>query len=86
LPPIEDPKIINIFKFIDLDQLNTILLGKAVYNLFQYAETQKEFSERSYESFDEIILSGREEVLKEIISEYSSELKLLGEGLKISSK
>lgn len=75
-----------MFKHIDVEKLNTIILGRTVYNLFEYAETQKEFSENIYENFDKIILAGREELLREIINDYNRELKLLEEGVQVLNK
>ncbi len=76
-------KFPDLFKWVDAERIQTMALGKAMVNLFEFVEKQGNFSERSYESFDKVALEGREELVKEIFTELSRELDVLQRDLKL---
>lgn len=84
LRPIDDitEELPDYEKILDLGKIHTILLGKAMYNLYEYIDQQKEFSEKTYQKFDKIVLEGQEEILAEIMTEMNKELKAMQKQLK----
>jgi hypothetical protein len=76
-------KLPDLFKWVDTDQIQTIVLGKAMVNLFEFVDKQDNFSERTYESFDKVVLDGRDELVKEVFTELSRELEVLQRDLKL---
>lgn len=69
-------------RLIDIESIRTILLGQAVYKLFEFTEAQKEFSEKTYARFDRILLEGREELFNEVMDAYNREAGMLYEEMK----
>lgn len=84
LPPVEEKgeKRPEPLRLIDIESISTILLGQAVYKLFEYAEAQKEFSDETYARFDPILLEGREELFNEVMDAYNREAGMLYEEMK----
>ena len=76
-------KFPDLFKWVDVERIQTIVLGKAMVNLYEFVEGQKEFSERTYEEFDKVVLENRDEIVKEIFTELSADLDDLQKALKI---
>ncbi|MFT3825439.1 MAG: hypothetical protein QM731_16085 [Chitinophagaceae bacterium] len=69
-------------KWIDLERIQTIALGKAIYQLYEFIEGQKEITEKTYEKFEKVVVEGTDELLAEILSEAANEIKTLQKNLK----
>jgi hypothetical protein len=69
-------------KWVDHEKIHTILVGKAMYNVFEFVEQQKEFSEETYQAFDRIAMEGVKELLTDIVADMTQELGALQQNLQ----
>lgn len=76
-------KLPDLFKWVDVEQIQSIVLGRAMVNLHEFVDQQTDFSERTYAAFDKVMLDGRNDVVKEVFSELSSELNALQRDLQL---
>lgn len=76
-------KVPDLFQWMDIDRIQTIVLGRAMVDLHEFVERQASVSERTYEAFDKVVLRGREEVFQEVFSELGTELERLRSELKV---